>query len=312
MKKSVFLAYLDSGRIGNLPSVISHVLVGVLISWIAPYAQLKEVVLNWDAELIIWALSGACFIYLFGTFLGDAYDVEWDRKHKPERPTVTGLISGSSLYVGAIIFLALGVGCFFKTGRIDEVLVPLSILVGAILVYTYIHKRSAWGCVPMGICRATLPWIGFLLFSGEFTGQIAYLIVSAQSFAAFFYVMGLTLVARQEKDGDLPLIKQILPSICFLVPGFWLGFAQLPLVMFSVTMGLAGAFLFQGFCFYSLRRLNVSIGSFVNHALIGMALLDLPIAMAFFSADLPLSYLAFTPVVAVVLSLLLGKIAKNT
>src|SRR5262249_53072219 len=66
------------GRVSNLPTVWSNCLAAWLLAGGGPWSRLGLVAL------------GSSFIYTGGMFLNDAFDIEFDRKHRPERPIISG------------------------------------------------------------------------------------------------------------------------------------------------------------------------------------------------------------------------------
>lgn len=70
---------LRLGRISNLPTVWTNVLVGVLLTGAA----------LGDARLPLLMLALSLF-YVGGMFLNDAFDREFDAQHRPDRPIPSG------------------------------------------------------------------------------------------------------------------------------------------------------------------------------------------------------------------------------
>jgi len=82
---------LAAGRIANLPTVWTNVLVG---------AALVMVGQTWDysqrGRLALVMLAGS-LLYVAGCFYNDYYDRHWDAEHKPERAIPSGRLSASLL-----------------------------------------------------------------------------------------------------------------------------------------------------------------------------------------------------------------------
>ena len=72
---------LQLGRISNLPTVWSNVLVGALLGG----ATLD------DARLPLLMAAMSLF-YVGGMFLNDAFDRTFDARHRPERPIPSGQV----------------------------------------------------------------------------------------------------------------------------------------------------------------------------------------------------------------------------
>src|SRR4051794_33630035 len=73
-------AWLVLGRISNLPTVGSNCLAAWLLGGGGSWGKLAAVG------------AGAALLYTAGMFLNDAFDVEFDRRHRPERPIVSGVV----------------------------------------------------------------------------------------------------------------------------------------------------------------------------------------------------------------------------
>ena len=144
--------FLAAGRVANLPSVVSNVLLG------AGFGIFTGSSFAYEPVFFLPCLVG-CLLYLGGCFLNDWKDQAWDAKNRPERALPSGRISSRTMLIvaSASIVLGLSIAAFLNTGA----LVAAVILVAFILLYTYLHKRTAWGVVPMGMCRGMLYFLGF-------------------------------------------------------------------------------------------------------------------------------------------------------
>src|SRR3954467_14588405 len=74
------------GRASNLPTVWSNCLAGWLISGAASVFG-----------LLLLCASATC-LYLGGMYLNDAFDVEFDRQNRKERPIPSGAISAGDVW----------------------------------------------------------------------------------------------------------------------------------------------------------------------------------------------------------------------
>ena len=210
--KQRFLDLLATGRVANLPSVLSNTFLGAILAWWLSDAFDLDQHLPYSPSLLAPLLTAVCF-YLGGCFLNDWHDAGWDRRHRPERAIPSGRTA--RMTVGAIAFSLLGAGLAlgFLAGWATGVL-GLCILL-TIAIYTIVHKRSAWAVLVMGLCRALLYPLGFLaqpepvnlpasyppfhfsLFEAE--TKIVLLVVLGVGLLS--YVAGLSLIARHEATG---------------------------------------------------------------------------------------------------------------
>ena len=88
-KMNKISAILATGRISNLPTVWSNLLVAFLFAGSLTTANLT---------LFALACLSASLLYVGGCFLGDAIDVEFDLTHKPERPIPSGILERKSVF----------------------------------------------------------------------------------------------------------------------------------------------------------------------------------------------------------------------
>jgi hypothetical protein len=167
------------GRASNLPTVWSNCLAGWLLGDGGPLSGL----------FLLWL--GATCLYTGGMFLNDAFDVEFDRQHRPERPIPSGAISRGEVWGFGAGWLMLGMVLLNFFGTVTAILAFM--LVISILVYDAVHKAIAFSPLLMALCR-------FFLFltaaSAAETGVTGLAIWSA--FALAIYIVGLSYVAKSE------------------------------------------------------------------------------------------------------------------
>ncbi|RYD20539.1 MAG: hypothetical protein EOP88_14685 [Verrucomicrobiaceae bacterium] len=183
-------ALLATARIANVPSVVSNVWVGAALGWFAS-----------DSTGNLWvmgpllALAGV-FLYIGGNFLNDWMDRKWDAQHRPERALPRGLFQ-SGFYSRLAAGLLAGGGWLAALVNLRCALVAAAIVL-FIVIYTIWHKRGAWTVIPMGLCRAFLPLMGFMAFKPYVDG------IWPVSLALLCYIAGLSLTARQESLPNPP------------------------------------------------------------------------------------------------------------
>jgi hypothetical protein len=183
-------ALLSTARVANVPSVVSNVWLGVAIGMLR--SGTTEV--PWQDAANV-AISGVS-LYLAGNFFNDWMDRKWDVTHRPERALPRGLFP-PLLYLA----LALGLGGLgvLLAGQTSLPLGWVALLiVFCIVIYTVFHKRTTWAVIPMGLCRALLPIMGFTLFFPFIDG------VWPAAAGIFCYIMGLSLSARYESMPEPP------------------------------------------------------------------------------------------------------------
>ena len=180
-------ALLLLGRVSNLPTVWSN----CLGAWLLAGGALLE---SADLQRFAWLIAGSTLLFLAGMFLNDAFDVQFDREHRPERPIPSGDITAKAVWALGIVQLLLGLGCLVYVNTLAT-LCALG-LAGSILVYDWLHKRTAWSPLIMGLCRLLL----YLLAGATATGSLG-LTVVLSALALWSYIVGLSNIARRESTG---------------------------------------------------------------------------------------------------------------
>ena len=167
------------GRISNLPTVWSNCLAGWLISSGGEFLRLLLV------------CAGTSLLYVGGMFLNDAFDADFDRQHRPERPISSGAISRSAVWELGLFWLVLGVLLLWLAGKTAVLLAIL--LVICILVYDAIHKWFLLAPLLMAACRFLLVLIASAAASEGITGLSYWTALVLAS-----YIVGLSYLARKE------------------------------------------------------------------------------------------------------------------
>lgn len=183
------------GRVSNLPTVWSNCLAG----WVLAGGQAPE-------RFVLLCAVGAC-LYLGGVYLNDAFDVEFDRQRRRERPIPSGQIAEARVWQLGWFWLVLGVvGSAFLGGA------PLAVaglLAGTTVLYNVLHKRTPLAVILMGACRAQL----YLLAAAAAGGPPGHAIWGG--LALGLYVAGLSHIARRE---SLPRPVHWWPLLAFAAP----------------------------------------------------------------------------------------------
>ncbi len=174
---------LQLGRISNLPTVWSNVLVGALLA---------GGVLG-DLRIPLLMLSLSAF-YIGGMFLNDAFDRAFDARHRPERPIPSGRATAAEVFgwgYGLMAAGALGVGVAGAWHW--RALVSAAALAAAIVLYNAHHKGNPLSPLVMGLCRVcVVTTAGFCLAA---VLPAAVLLAAA---ALLCHLIGLTYIAKQE------------------------------------------------------------------------------------------------------------------
>ena len=171
--------WLKLGRVSNLPTVWSNGLAG----WALSGAALEAGAL----ALVLIALS---LFYVAGMYLNDAFDARLDARERAERPIPMGEAGRGVVFALGFAMLALGALIAFALGA-RAGLAGLA-LAGAVVLYDWLHKRTALSPLLMGACRL-LSYVTAAYAAGGTSGALW---VGAAGL--FCHVVGLTYAARQE------------------------------------------------------------------------------------------------------------------
>ncbi len=183
--------YLQLFRLPNVFTALADVLMGYLATHDpAPFPTLR---LPPD----FWALLAASgCLYSAGMVLNDVYDLEVDRKERPQRPLPAGRISVHVAGALGYGLLALGIALAFVSGffsgqfRSGVVAILLAV---AIVLYDGVLKRTPLAPVVMGLCRMLNVLLGMSALTGPWH-TMHYVIAAGVG----VYIMGVTWFARTE------------------------------------------------------------------------------------------------------------------
>ena len=251
---------LQLGRISNLPTVWSNVLVGALLAG----GSLA------DPRLPLLMLAVSLF-YVGGMFLNDAFDRGFDAQHRPERPIPSGQVSARQVFTYGFAMLGMGiVGVAVASRGPDGIpawraLAAGAALAGAIVLYDAHHKGNPLSPLIMGLCRV------FVVLTAAFSVAVAPpMPVALAALALLCHLIGLTYIAKQE---HLDRIGKLWP----------LGFLAVP-VLYGLALALAAPavwlplVLYAAVLLYALnllrRRARGDVPRAVVTLIAGMSVLD--------------------------------------
>ena len=169
------------GRVSNLPTVWSNCLAGWWLGGGENFANLP------------YLIFGVSALYLGGMYLNDAFDVDFDRQHRPERPIPSGAISLSVVWGWGLAWLGLGALSLIVIGKTTGALALVLIL--CIIIYDATHKVITASPWLMGACRF---WIYVIAGSTASWGVNGWPIWCGVALA--LYVAGLSHMARLESS----------------------------------------------------------------------------------------------------------------
>jgi 4-hydroxybenzoate polyprenyltransferase len=167
------------GRVSNLPTVWSNCLAGW---WLGGGGN------HWKLPFLLLGVSA---LYTGGMFLNDAFDEEFDRQRRAERPIPSGKISAKLVWRFGFGQLALGILLLLFCGKVAAA--AAMILAFSILLYDFTHKFFTASPWLMGACRF---WVYVVAGAAGADGLNGFPIFCGAALA--FYVVGLSYVARRE------------------------------------------------------------------------------------------------------------------
>ena len=202
-------ALLATARVANIPSVLSNVWLGVAMGLVLLPGGTGPI--PWLEALCL--MCSAVFLYVSGNFLNDWMDSSWDQERRPERALPRALFQPSFYLIVAVLCAASGVALAVWVSAVAAYVAAL--IVACIVIYTLLHKRTAWSVIPMGLCRAFLPVMGALgLSDASVPGNTGWHVCVGAA-PLFCYIVGISLVARSE---SLPAKNRRSPVVFFFVP----------------------------------------------------------------------------------------------
>ena len=196
--KTDWLAWLRLCRIPNVFTAVADVWMG--------YWFVTATVGLWPRFALL--TGSTMLLYSAGMILNDLFDLEQDRRERPDRPLPSGRIGLVAAGRAGVALLCGGVILAWGAGRIAPPAATLpgrsacvaALLALAIVIYDRWAKRSWWGPVAMGTCRLLNVLLG-MSCAAEQVGEAWLTYHPAQWCVAGgigIYVAGITWFARTE------------------------------------------------------------------------------------------------------------------
>ena len=241
------------GRVSNLPTVWSNCLAGWWLGGGGNYWKLP------------FLLIGVSLLYTGGMFLNDAFDADFDRQRRPERPVPSGKISAPLVWRYGFGQLVTGIFLILFCGQLAAG--AAFFLAVFILLYNFSHKFFTASPWLMGACRF---WVYVIAGAAGARGLNGWPIYGGAALG--LYVVGLSYVARRESFRAavphwplLPLAAPIILSLLMNVGG-----ARLAAIGLSLLLAL--------WIFYCARTVffggELNVGYIVSNLLAGIVLVD--------------------------------------
>jgi hypothetical protein len=248
-----FRTLLVLGRVSNLPTVWSNCLAGW---WLGGGGNF------WKLPFLFFGVS---FLYTAGMFLNDAFDEDFDRARRPERPIPSGKISVQEVWRFGFAQIILGIFLLLFCGKVAAIAgIFLTVL---ILFYDATHKFFTASPWLMGACRF---WVYIIASATGIYDANGFTIFCGAALA--FYIVGLSYVARREsfrgKIPHWPVIFLFVPIFLALVLNNY-KFRQTAIwVSLILILWIARSI----YCIFLHGEINV--GRVVSNLLAGIVLVD--------------------------------------
>ncbi len=203
-----FQVALKLGRISNLPTVWTNTLAGVVLAGGA----------TGDAR-VPWLMLALSLCYVAGMFLNDAFDRQFDARHRPERPIPSGEATATTVFGAGFAMLAVGValltwiGYGFSEGTGWRPALAGVALGATIVIYDWRHKENPLSPAVMGLCRVLVYATAAYAVAVDPSPR-----VFAMGFLLLCYLIGLTYIAKQE---HLEHVANLWPLAFLAAPLLW-------------------------------------------------------------------------------------------
>jgi 4-hydroxybenzoate polyprenyltransferase len=208
---------------------------------------------------------GVSALYTGGIFLNDAFDADFDRQRRTERPIPSGAISLPTVWRWGLGWLGLGALCLTAISKTTGLLTLMLLL--CIVIYDATHKVVTASPWLMGVCRF---WVYVIAGSAGAAGVNGEPIWCGVALA--LYVAGLGCLAQHESSrGRVPywplallvapaMLALLLNSTAYRVPAMWL---SLVLVLWTAR------------CVRTIfQAVTISVTHIVSGLLAGIVLVD--------------------------------------
>jgi 4-hydroxybenzoate polyprenyltransferase len=184
---------LRLGRVSSLPTVTSNVLAAIALAGGFPHAS----------TLVLVCVAMSLF-YLGGTFLNDAFDRDFDRVDRTDRPIPAGEVHAATVFDTGFVMLFAGIGLIaglaVATGAGGKPVVAAIALGSLIVFYDAHHRNNPWAPLLMGLIRASVYVIAALLVRPDLSSEV---LVGAALLVA--YLVGLTVLGSGRFTSLWPL-----------------------------------------------------------------------------------------------------------
>ena len=214
---------------------------------------------------MVAVMVSASLIYIGGMILNDAFDADFDRQFRRERPIPSGAVSEQRVWQAGGSLIAAGVLGLSMQGWWTALLACL--LAGSVVLYDAVHKRVTLSPVLMAACRFFLFLTVASMGEAGVTGEALWAALALSA-----WIVGLSYIARRESRRG-PLAYW--PLLFLGIPGLLAGLVHGDDPGIGVVLG---GLLFTVWTVWSLShtvgRAQPHFGRTVSGLLAGICLVD--------------------------------------
>jgi heme O synthase-like polyprenyltransferase len=201
-------AFAELGRISNLPTTLSNVLVGASAGAVSAL-ETGPLPLEWPRIMAAW-VAIACF-YMAGMAMNDLFDASLDLVDRPRRPIPSGRVTRAQATAFMLVLFAIGLGVLALTGF--GAFVSGVILAGLIIAYNYFHLAFAWSVTLLGLARGMV----YVVAAAAVFWPTHWFQVELLAGVLAIYVAMFSLVARSETQSQADQRRWIVVFLPFVV-----------------------------------------------------------------------------------------------
>lgn len=232
-------AWLQLGRVSNLPTVWSNVVHGLTVAWVVAVVRATEAQyqttwkvswadLSWVLDQGFMLLVGMSLLYVGGMVMNDAADAAIDAQERPARPIPSGRVSRRSAWLVSVVLLLLGWAYSFVYA--PAVAWWTGALVLCIVGYNLLHRMRWVGLVLMPVCRGLVVLTAAVVVGASGAGlglEVGWPRIAGSVLAVMCYTLIVTLIAWGEA---LPTMGKLARWVGVMIAGLALldaGFVML-------------------------------------------------------------------------------------
>ncbi len=228
---SILFAWLTLGRVSNLPTVWTNVMVGGALAILMHASSVGATV--FPLHQAMWLGLAMSLFYVAGMILNDVCDARVDAIERPRRPIPVGRVNPRHARLAVLGIFGAGMGIIGATQPI--VVWPVAgLLVAFVVAYDLGHRTGAWSVLLLAGVRACVYLAGaFMLGTASLTDPGAWRLWLVLGIVMAYLVV-LSLIARYEagRPSQLRVVLWLLRGITLLDGVFllWLGWPGLAIV----------------------------------------------------------------------------------